>query len=127
MAKLNLDHFRDILLAEKGRLLKSVQRGVKAIAHDDNESESSSGRAHSNHLADQGSDEAEYETQLLLSASQADYLREIEAALERIENGTYGLCEKTGQRINIERLEAIPTARLCIEAQEEEERRSYGA
>ena len=126
MAKLNLEPFREILLAEKSRLLKSVQRGVKAIAHDDNESESSSGRAHSNHLADQGSDEAEYETQLLLSASQAEYLREIEAALERIEDGTYGICEKTGQRINVERLKAIPTARLCIEAQEEEERRGYG-
>jgi DnaK suppressor protein len=126
MAKLNLEHFRDILLAERSRLLKSVQRGVKAIAHDDNESESSSGRAHSNHLADQGSDEAEYETQLLLSASHAEYLREIESALERIENGTYGLCEKTGQPINLARLEAIPTARLCIEAQEEEERGAYG-
>ena len=126
MRKLNLDHFREILLGEKSRLLKSVQRGVKAIAHDDNESESNIGRAHSNHLADQGSDEAEYETQLLLSASQAETLREIEAALERIENGTYGVCEKTGQPINVERLEAMPTARLCIEAQEEEERRAYG-
>ncbi len=126
MQKLNLEHFREILLVEKMRLLKSVKRGVKAIAHDDNESESTSGRAHSNHLADQGSDEAEYETQLLLSASQAQYLREIEAALERIEDGTYGICEMTGNPINADRLEAMPTARLCIEAQEEEERRAYG-
>jgi len=126
MEQLNLEHFREILLAEKARLLKNVSRNVKAIAHSDNESESSSGRAHSNHLADQGSDEAEYETQLLLSASQAGYLREIEAALERIEDGTYGLCEKTGKPINFERLEAMPTARLSVEAQEEEERRLYG-
>ncbi len=96
-----------------------------AIAHEGYESESNAGRAHSNHQADQGSDEAEYETQLLLSASQAAYLREIEAALERIENGTYGICEVTGEPIHRARLEAIPTARLCIEAQETEERRTY--
>jgi DnaK suppressor protein len=77
------------------------------------------GRAHSNHLADQGSDEAEYETRLLLSASQKEYLREIDEALQRIEDGVYGICEVTGKAIGLQRLRAIPTARLSIEAQEQ--------
>lgn len=72
----DLDRFRSLLLADKARVLKAVRRGVMAIAHEGNESESYVGRAHSNHLADQGSDEAEYETQLLLSASQAAHPRE---------------------------------------------------
>jgi DnaK suppressor protein len=113
-----LAEFRDILTTERDRLLKDVQRNTKAIRHADNESEGTAGRAHSNHLADQGSDEAEYETKLLLSASQSEYLREIEDALQRIEDGTYGVCEVTGKDINLERLRAIPTARLSVEAQE---------
>ena len=54
-------------IPERQRLLRDVQRNDKAIRHADGESESSAGHAHSNHLADQGSDEAEYETKLLLT------------------------------------------------------------
>ena len=116
-----LAEFREILEKERMRLLKDVQRNDKAIRHADGESEGGGGRAHSNHLADQGSDEAEYETTLLLSASQKGFLREIEEALQRIEDGTYGICEVTGEEINLERLRAIPTARLSVQAQEQME------
>ncbi len=122
MDKKHLDEFRQILLAERERLLKDVQRNDKAIRHADGESEGGAGRAHSNHLADQGSDEAEYDTKLLLSATQTEYLREIAEALQRIEDGEYGVCEVTGQDIRLERLRAIPTARLSVEAQEQLER-----
>ncbi len=119
MDKKTLAKFRDRLTKERERLLNQVERNDKAIRHADGESESGAGRAHSNHLADQGSDEAEYETKLLLSATQTEYLRDIENALNRIEDGTYGFCEVTGKAINIERLEALPTAKLSIEAQEQ--------
>jgi RNA polymerase-binding protein DksA len=114
-----LAEYREILDTEPRRLLKDVDRNDKAIRHADGESESGAGRAHSNHLADQGSDEAEYETKLLLSATQKDYLREIDEALQRIEDGTYGKCEITGKAIGLARLRALPTARLSIEAQEQ--------
>ncbi len=119
MDKKHLAEIRDILLAERKRLLKDVQRNDKAIRHADGESEGGAGRAHSNHLADQGSDEAEYDTKLLLSATQNEYLREIEEALQRIQDGEYGICEITGEEIAIDRLRAIPTARLSIKAQEQ--------
>ncbi|MEZ4387952.1 MAG: TraR/DksA family transcriptional regulator [Candidatus Krumholzibacteriia bacterium] len=118
MDKKHLEEFREILMAERKRLLRDVQRNDKAIRHADGESEGGAGRAHSNHLADQGSDEAEYDTKLLLSATQNEYLREIEEALQRIEDGEYGICELTGEEIGLERLRAIPTARLSIKAQE---------
>ena len=126
LKKTDLEKFRQILVGERNRLLRSVTRSDKIISHQDGEYESSAGRAHSNHLADQGSDEFEYETQLLLSASQRTYLREIDDALQRIEDGTYGVCEQTGQPIAKARLQAIPTARLCVEAQEEEDARMSG-
>jgi DnaK suppressor protein len=119
MDKRALGEFREILHKERQRLLKDVERNDRAIRHADGESESSAGRAHSNHLADQGTDEAEYETKLLLSAGQKEYLREIDEALQRIEDGTYGVCELTGEMISIERLHAVPTARLSIKAQEQ--------
>jgi DnaK suppressor protein len=54
-------------------------------------------------------------------------LREIDAALERIEEGTYGVCEATGEPIPVKRLEAVPTARYTVQARESMERgyRSY--
>ena len=119
MNKTTLAEFREILENECRRLLKDVDRNDKAIRHADGESESGAGRAHSNHLADQGSDEAEYETKLLLSATQKEYLREIDEALQRVEDGTYGVCEVSGKAIGLERLRALPTARLSIEAQEQ--------
>lgn len=126
LTKTELGKFRRILEEERDRLLRSVNRSVRIIQHEDGEGEAGAGRAHSNHMADQGSDEFEYETNLKLSASQIAYLREIAEALQRVEDGTYGICEKTGLLIGKARLEAIPTARLSIEAQEEEDARQYG-
>ena len=125
LTKTELAKYRRILEAERDRVLHTVNRGVKIIHHEDGESEAGAGRAHSNHMADQGSDEFEYETNLKLSATQIAHLREIEEALQRIEDGVYGICEKTGKLIGKARLEAIPTARLSIEAQEEEDARQY--
>jgi DnaK suppressor protein len=119
MDKQTLSEFRENLERERMRLLRDVQRNDKAIRHADGESDSGAGRAHSNHLADLGSDEAEYETKLLLSVSQKEFLREIDEALLRIEDGTYGICELTGEEISLERLRALPTARLSIKAQEQ--------
>ncbi len=53
-------------------------------------------------------------------------LEEIRVALQKINEGTYGICERCGKAINEERLEAIPTARLCRDCQQEEERNASG-
>ncbi|WP_375655706.1 TraR/DksA C4-type zinc finger protein, partial [Bartonella sp. AA83SXKL] len=54
---------------------------------------------------------------------QRKLISKIDAALERIDNGTYGFCEETGEPISIKRLEARPIAVLSLEAQERHERR----
>lgn len=123
LTKRDLNHYREILEAEQARVSRSLKRRTKDIETAAEEAGSASGRAHSNHMADQGSDESQYETMLQMAASEREYLREIEAALERIEDGTYGICELTGKPIGRARLEAIPTARFCIEAQEKLEAR----
>ncbi len=56
----------------------------------------------------------------------AKELEDIKDALIKIENGTYGICEQCGKEINEERLEAIPTARLCRDCQQEQEKNAGG-
>ena len=65
----------------------------------------------------------ERERDLLLSASAQQIVDEIDRALERIENKTYGLCLPAGRRINLERLEALPYAETCVDCKARAERR----
>jgi len=67
------------------------------------------------HMADLGTDNYEQEFALELMDSEIKLLREIDAALARISEGTYGICLGTGQPIPKARLEAQPWARYCVE------------
>ena len=74
------------------------------------------------HTADAGSDAYDRDFALNLLSKEQDGLYEIEEALERVSNGTYGICEITGKPIPQARLEAIPFARLTVECQTELEK-----
>ncbi len=74
--------------------------------------------------AEIGTDSFERETALRVYGNEADELREIDAALDRIKEGTYGVCEGTDKPIPKKRLEAFPTARYCVEYQAELEKDS---
>lgn len=73
------------------------------------------------HLADLGSDAFEQEITMSLLESEGQRLEEIAAALGRIEQGTYGRCERCGQEIARERLQAVPYTRFCRDCAEREE------
>ena len=74
------------------------------------------------HMADLGTDAFEQEFTLGLMENEEETLRQIEASLERIEDGTYGDCEECGAKIPKARLEAIPYAALCVKCASELER-----
>jgi RNA polymerase-binding transcription factor DksA len=74
------------------------------------------------HLADAGSDAYDCDFALNLLSHAQDGLYEIDQALRRIESGTYGICEMSGQPIPHERLEAIPWARFTVECQSQIEK-----
>lgn len=76
------------------------------------------------HMAEQGSDAYGQSLSLDLAAADRRLIKEIDDALQRIEKGTYGVCELTGRPIRAERLEELPWARYSIEAAREIERRS---
>ena len=73
-------------------------------------------------LADRASAETDRAIELRTRDRQRKLIAKIDAALERIEDGTYGYCEKTGEPISLRRLEARPTATLSLAAQEDHER-----
>lgn len=72
---------------------------------------------------DRASSESERGLELRARDRQRKLIAKIDAALERIENGTYGYCQETGEPIGVKRLEARPVATLSLEAQERHERR----
>ena len=74
-------------------------------------------------LADRASSETDRAIELRARDRQRKLIAKIDAALERIEDGTYGFCEETGEPFSLKRLEARPIATLSIEAQERHERR----
>jgi DnaK suppressor protein len=74
-------------------------------------------------LADRASSETDRAIELRARDRQRKLISKIDAALQRIEDGTYGFCEETGEPIGLRRLDARPIATLSIEAQERHERR----
>ena len=74
-------------------------------------------------MADRASSETDRSIELRARDRQRKLIAKIDAALQRIEDGTYGYCEETGEPISLKRLDARPIATLSIEAQERHERR----
>ena len=113
----DLAKFRERLQEERDRIVKSIKRHQEVLDYRDNVD----GMAHSNHMADQGTDEFRQEQQIGLMQSENRYLYRIEDALQRIEDGSYGTCELCEGPISVERLEALPYTRMCIECAEKED------
>ncbi len=82
-----------------------------------------------NHLAEDGSSVMEQERIGTVSEDFRDVLRQVDGALARIDDGTYGTCQRCGEPINEERLEAVPYVEFCIECQTflERQRALYGS
>jgi DnaK suppressor protein len=76
------------------------------------------------HPGDSGTQTFEMEKNVSLREQVDDELREIEAAFQRVERGTYGICQACGKPIGDERLEAIPATRFCVEDQAKAERQA---
>ncbi|MFG0256381.1 MAG: TraR/DksA family transcriptional regulator [Phycisphaerales bacterium JB043] len=109
--KRQLDKFRGVLLVKRAQVLGDVtDMEDEALGRGDSELSSLP-----QHLADQGSDEYDQSLALGLAASQRALLLEIDDAIGRIDNKTYGICELTGVPIKQERLDETPWARYSVE------------
>jgi len=105
-----LQKFKELLLAKRNESLDSVSTmEVETLRR-----ERSDLSSRPIHMADLGTDSYEQEFTLELMDSERKLIAEIDDALNRIEDGTYGICEVGGEPIPKQRLEAIPWARYCV-------------
>ena len=114
MSERQREYFRQKLLIWREEILKEAK---ETLAHLQEENQ--------NHpdLADRASSETDRAIELRARDRQRKLIAKIDEALGRIEDGTYGYCEETGEPISLRRLEARPIATLSVEAQERHERR----
>ena len=107
-----LDHFEAILTSWKRELMNHVDETVHHMQDE---------AANFPDPNDRATQESEFGLELRTRDRERKLLRKINSALIRIEEGTYGYCEETGEEIGLKRLEARPVATLCLEAQERRE------
>ena len=105
-------HFQAILDAWKKELMEEVDRTVHHMQDD---------AANFPDPNDRATQESEFGLELRTRDRERKLLRKIDSALIRIDEGSYGFCEETGEEIGLKRLEARPVATLCLEAQERRE------
>lgn len=113
MNPLQLAYFRQKLMRWRGELLREAGETLHSLGE--------GGIAEAD-LTDRASVETDRALELRTRDRARKLISKIDQALERIENGTYGYCEETGEPIGLRRLEARPIATLSIEAQERHER-----
>ena len=112
MSMKQLNHFEIILLTWKSQLEQEADKTVNHIKKE------SINYADPN---DRASQESDFGLELRTRDRERKLLKKIQQSLHRIENGSYGYCEETGEEIGLKRLEARPVATLCLEAQERRE------
>ncbi len=108
------DYFRKKLLEWRDDILRESRETLQNLQDENNVLPD---------LADRASTETDRALELRTRDRQRKLIAKIDAALKRIDEGTYGYCEETGEPISLRRLDARPIATLSIEAQERHERR----
>lgn len=111
----SIEHFRQMLLEKRREIVNSVTEMKDEALKQSRLDASGDLSSMPIHMADIGTDNYEQEFALGLMDSERKLLREIDDALQRIEDKTYGICEGTGKPIPKARLEAQPWARYCVE------------
>jgi RNA polymerase-binding protein DksA len=121
VSAIETDRFREALLDERKRVEAAIQN-----LHDENPGtlaeDAGEETAYDNHLADTATETYDRELDYTLEENSEHVLAAIDAALKRIDAGTYGTCTNCGEQIAEERLEALPWATLCIGCQRDRER-----
>ncbi len=113
MNPLQIEYFRQKLLRWRSDLLREADGTLASL---------SEGGIHESDITDRASVETDRALELRTRDRARKLISKIDQALQRVENGSYGFCEESGEPIGLRRLEARPIATLSIEAQERHER-----
>lgn len=113
-----LQYFRELLLEKRQEAQEQADK-IKSSISDSNDSDDADSSSITHHLGDVGTEIEEQEMNYQLLERTKKFIEEIDDALERIENGTYGICQSTGKPISKGRLEAVPHTRHSMEAKKQ--------
>lgn len=116
MDRNDLEYFKQKLMAKKRELANSVQKSETYGREAESEEESKD-------LVDRASSSYTKEFMFNRSNSDRQFLMQVNAALQRIDNEEYGICSNCEEEVERKRLEAVPWAILCLKCQEKNERR----
>jgi len=114
MSSEQIEYFRSKLISWKDSILKESKETIEDMQTDTRNIPD---------ITDRASEETDRALELRTRDRQRKLISKIDSALRRIEDGTYGFCEETGDPISFKRLDARPIATLSLEAQERHERR----
>ena len=120
----DLAYFKS-LITEKRVQANADLEELERVSRSDDAQESSEDRsAYSLHMADRGTDAMEREKNLLLAQREGNYIDYLDEALQRIADGTFGICRVCAGEIGRARLEAVPTATQCISCKSKDDKAS---
>lgn len=123
MDKKDLKVYQELLLKKKEALAKGIEHIANDALKTSQRDAAGDLSAYSLHMADMATDNYDREFSLSLADNEQKLLHRINAALERIEGGTYGQCEVCEKKIAKARLKAVPFAELCVPCQEKQEKK----
>lgn len=116
LKKAQIVQFQATLEKMRDTLMQSLQESTAEVKKPDEAT------GYSQHQADQGTDDFDRTIALGLTSNDYAILRQIERALEKIKEGTYGMCDETHEEIPLARLQAVPYATMTVKAQQKLEK-----
>ena len=123
MNKKDLKVFKELLLKKRADLAKGIDHIANDALKTSQRDAAGDLSAYSLHMADMATDNYDREFSLSLADNEQKILNRINDALEKIEEGTFGLCELCEKKISKVRLKAVPYAELCVPCQEKQEKK----
>ncbi len=121
MDKKSLKLYKDLLLKKKAELQKGIQHIADDALKTSQRDAAGDLSAYSLHMADVATDNYDREFSLGLADKEQVVVHRIDAAIEKIDEGTYGTCELCNKKIAVARLKVVPYAELCMPCQEKQE------
>jgi DnaK suppressor protein len=116
LAKSKVEEFKKRLLQMRIQLTHTLEGSTREVKRPDEAT------GYSQHQADQGTDDFDRTISLEVTTKEYQLLRQIERALEKIDENSYGICDVSGEEIPLARLEAVPYATMTVKAQEKFEK-----
>lgn len=121
--KKELEYFKKLILKMKEKILDEIKHISEDTLKKSQKDAAGDVSGYTYHMADVASDTYDREFSLGLASNERQSLYELDDALKKIEDGTFGICEECKSLITKTRLEVVPFARLCVKCQEKKEKR----